>query len=63
MRAMSLLNLSNNVLKVEGVLITCETLLDDARSDTQQTCIPYNNVCHIFNWSIEEQMNCVLTVF
>jgi Ran GTPase-activating protein (RanGAP) involved in mRNA processing and transport len=39
MGAMSLLNLSANKLGPEGVLILCEGLLNDARSDTQQTYI------------------------
>jgi hypothetical protein len=39
MGAMSLLNLSANKLGTAGVLIVCEGLLNDARSDTQQTCI------------------------
>jgi hypothetical protein len=39
MRAISLLNLSRNELGVKGVLIMCEGLLNDARSDTQQPCI------------------------
>jgi hypothetical protein len=47
--AMLLLNLSNNALGPEGVLITCETLLNDARFDTTNMHLMVSRItmCHI----------------